>query len=193
MVEPCIVETAWTNAENDIVHIYDEEIWDHTHSYLPLTSRAWVVQETLLAPRVLYLYGKQVFWECYDLTACEAYPEGTPIGPWRRPHCVTRSKRFQAFGKAENDRNEHSRIALERLWAGTVDMYTTCNLMYASDKLVALSGIAKLMEQTLRDKYCAGFWKSRLTTELGWSVIGSTPFSRRVKINSTTYRAPIWS
>lgn len=45
---------------------------------MPLAKRAWVLQETLLAPRVLSLCGSQMIWECCELSASEAYPNGIP-------------------------------------------------------------------------------------------------------------------
>jgi hypothetical protein len=44
----------------------------------PLSKRAWVLQEQLLAPRAL-LFGKtQVHWQCRTHTACETFPLGLP-------------------------------------------------------------------------------------------------------------------
>ncbi|CAN9444236.1 unnamed protein product [Alternaria alternata] len=36
----------------------------------PLMSRAWVYQERLLAPRILY-FGEELSWECRQSSACE--------------------------------------------------------------------------------------------------------------------------
>lgn len=44
----------------------------------PVNIRAWVVQERLLAPRVLHFGQTQVIWECRELSACELYPHGLP-------------------------------------------------------------------------------------------------------------------
>lgn len=41
-----------------------------------LAQRAWVLQEQLLARRVLY-FGEQLFWECAENWACETLPDGT--------------------------------------------------------------------------------------------------------------------
>jgi hypothetical protein len=46
---------------------------------LPLLSRAWVVQERLLSPRVLHFGAEQIFWECAEEPfACESLPFGVP-------------------------------------------------------------------------------------------------------------------
>jgi hypothetical protein len=78
--KPCIIETSWTDTANDSYLLYHNEFRDHIIDDMPLSKRAWVLQELLLAPRVLYLTGAQLFWECYNFTACETYPGGIPTG-----------------------------------------------------------------------------------------------------------------
>ncbi|KAF2247298.1 HET-domain-containing protein [Trematosphaeria pertusa] len=169
-IGPCMVQTAWIDSYNDTYHLYHEDFWDNTLKNMPLTKRARAVQELLLAPRVLHLCGKQLFWECYNLRACGTYPGGTP--PTSLLHWVSGDARWQAFSEAGTrhvaveSSPKHSKTTLLELWHGIVEMYTKCNLTYTTDKLVALSGIAKLMEQALDDEYCAGLWRSRLATEL---------------------------
>jgi hypothetical protein len=68
-LRPCTVQTDWDDSKNGAYHIYHEHSWNHTLKRMPLTKRAWVVQETLLAPKVLFLCGNQMFWECHELTA----------------------------------------------------------------------------------------------------------------------------
>lgn len=64
-------------------------------------------------------------------------------------------------------------------------MYTECNLTYTSDKLVAIFGIAKILEERLDDEYYARFWSSCLATELYWWPL--RPLSQG---DFNTYRAP---
>ncbi|KAF2792568.1 hypothetical protein K505DRAFT_221470, partial [Melanomma pulvis-pyrius CBS 109.77] len=188
-IEPCIVQTAWTDSSyNDTYHLYLENSWDKAMDKMPLTRRAWVVQELLLPPRVLYLNGRQLFWECYELAACETYPDGTP--PNYRPRGVTKEAKWQAFisGRIQLDTTEEHSVSY--LWAGIVAMYSKCELTYGTDKLVALSGVAKLMEQALDDEYCAGLWKSHLITELSWTGPSGI---MNLPLRPSPYRAPSWS
>jgi hypothetical protein len=55
-------------------HLKDYEIWETNITSGVLNSRGWVFQERLLAPRVLYFGHDQIFWECRQRRACEAYP-----------------------------------------------------------------------------------------------------------------------
>jgi hypothetical protein len=45
---------------------------------MPIHRRGWTLQERLLASRTLHFTSTQVFWECYQKTACEAFPERLP-------------------------------------------------------------------------------------------------------------------
>lgn len=46
----------------------------------PLNQRGWVLQERLLAPRILHFCRRELFWECCETAASETYPSGLP--PW---------------------------------------------------------------------------------------------------------------
>lgn len=46
----------------------------------PLSESAWTIQERLLSPRVVYFGHTQIFWECLELHAGEAFPHG--INAW---------------------------------------------------------------------------------------------------------------
>lgn len=40
----------------------------------PLSRRGWVLQERLLAPRILHFCRHELFWECCEKEASESYP-----------------------------------------------------------------------------------------------------------------------
>jgi hypothetical protein len=82
---------------------------------------------------------------------------------------------------------------MRTLWRDITRIYTTCELTYPSDKLIALSGVAKIMAQVLHDEYCAGLWKSCLVTELCWSRAWGTQPGTLPSTGASTYGAPSWS
>jgi len=45
-------------------------------------------------------------------------------------------------------------------WGGIVGEYSKRNLTVAKDKLVAFSGLVKLMQGFVQDRYVAGLWRS---------------------------------
>ena len=193
MVKPCTVQSAWVDCHNNSYLLYYDNFWEDAFADMPLMKRAWVVQELLLAPRILHLGGTQLFWECYELKACETYPEGVPSS--LQPSSISReaiggllNNAVCRSGGIESGSKTNPKDELWNLWKGIVELYSTKRLTYTSDKLVALSGIAKLMEQALDDQYCAGLWRKRLVTQLFWSCEEE---ERRPR--PKPYRAPSWS
>lgn len=58
--------------------IMDYNYWKELVTDEPLIKRAWVVQERLLAPRVLHFGSVQLFWECHEGDASEDWPMSPP-------------------------------------------------------------------------------------------------------------------
>lgn len=52
-------------------------------------NRVWTLQESLLSQRLLFLTGKQMYWECNALKASEALPHGLPSLLWEKIHNTT--------------------------------------------------------------------------------------------------------
>jgi hypothetical protein len=195
LIKPCTIQTAWVDYQNDSYRLYHDTFWCDAFKDMPLMKRAWVVQELLLAPRILHLSGRQLLWECYDLDACESYPDGIP--PNMEQRSMSRGAMWDAFNNAQRrsvavDRGSErpSKDDLWKLWTGIVETYTACKLTYTSDKLVALSGVAKLMEQAIDDQYCAGLWRKNLVTQLFW---WSGCAEQQLRPRPKPYRAPSWS
>lgn len=67
---------AWEYTENGQArlsyHCVSARMYDHSMMQAPLMQRAWVVQERLLQTHCPF-YSNQVFWECKQKTACEAF------------------------------------------------------------------------------------------------------------------------
>ena len=82
---------------------------------------------------------------------------------------------------------EHERIQkVHTQWTHIIERYSLRSMMYASDKLVALAGIAERFGDALRTKYVAGFWEDHILEYLMWH-----PESGATR--SSLYRAPSWS
>lgn len=162
---------------------------------LPLLRRGWVVQERILAPRVLHFAEHQLFWECEEKPLlCEAFARGIPgdPSPWSpRPlrSVVRLSHRKRMLDEV-----------LE-LWFRVVRNYTRAHLTYDKDKIVAVAGVAALFQQA-GDEYLYGCWRSRLIECLCWktddfgSPLGDNPRlseGRRFRRLDDGCEAPTWS
>ena len=201
--ERYLVQSTWTDYPNDTYYLYYDEYWRDNFASMPLKKRAWVVQELALAPRVLQLCGSQLSWECHSLNACETWPTGLPPNMWvNTTRTTSRTASTEVFGFHRTDGSESVRIStnendilntttFRELWKHIVSDYSMCDLTFPSDKLVALSGIAKHMEQLLKIDYWAGLWAFDLIPELIWYI--PQPSIPKTEADSLIYRAPSWS
>lgn len=71
----------WTTARHDSERclVYHKEAWANELTGAELNRRAWVLQERMLAPRVLHFGDTQLFWECQEQEASESFPDGIPL------------------------------------------------------------------------------------------------------------------
>ena len=108
-----------------------------------------------------------LFWECRLKDACDVFPEGLPED--HKPFTARMTKN-----------------PLSSVWTQLVDKYTWSNLTYNRDRLVALSGIARVAQIESTDQYVAGMWRKDLEPQLCWNCFRSAP-------PRGAYRAPTWS
>ncbi|KAI0459487.1 HET-domain-containing protein [Xylaria acuta] len=133
----------------------------------PSSERAWIYQERHLARRVLHFTEHEVFWECRAAAPSfrsETYPRGSPL---RREFLGQAKLRLRDTSAGSITDNPH--LMLE--WDDACRDYSRRKLTYQSDKLPALSGIARHFGSRCReDTYVAGVWLSQLPRGLLWSV-----------------------
>ena len=172
----------------------EDDGWRSTFEGEPLVSRAWVLQERVLAARTLYFGSKQVFWECHEANRCETDPARNLIKPAapsipHPPRCSD-GKPVQSSWKMLIDPGRSSIGS----WRSIVQSYSHCGLTFANDKLVAISGLAKDMSKKMKrqglksqpNAYLAGLWKDEMPASLLWHM--ESPAHRRPE-----YCAPSWS
>ncbi|KAH8592284.1 hypothetical protein B0O99DRAFT_716995 [Bisporella sp. PMI_857] len=105
-----------------------------------MCKRAWVIQEQLLSSTNIHFTGKQLFWECRELSVCEQYAsEGIPESDYRD---FSFWKTFKSdFAKLEAQPFEARTSALS-IWNSAVREYNNGGLTHPSDRLIAISGLA---------------------------------------------------
>jgi hypothetical protein len=115
----------------------------------------------------LHFYKDQIFWECETNSKCETFPKGYP--------------------RIDTSSFDISKQLLDKTtWPKIVFHYSRGKLSKASDKLVAIGGLARLIQAHDNDEYIAGLWKSALEKQLYWYVFDE---GERIK----PYQAPTWS
>ena len=125
-------------AQESIYEVRNDSYWMNLVEKTPLNQRAWVLQERVLSPRVLYFTPTELAWECGETIATETFPTGLPgamEGSYLPKHSLPRSS-AEASQSPPHIHLSH--------WAEIVMAYSTCGLSEVSDKLVALSSVASL-------------------------------------------------
>ncbi|KAE9362912.1 HET-domain-containing protein [Stipitochalara longipes BDJ] len=162
----------WTDAGTEIGPYFDYE------QHFPLLSRAWVYQERLLSPRVLHFGGEELLWECMKEFHCECGKHVHSTHPTKVKHAATLSPGSKDnWGSTPHDR-----------WWEIVAEYSVLKLTKLSDRLPALSGMAKQIQSLSGDQYIAGLWKEKFNTDLQWLC----PCSMKVR-KPRECHAPTWS
>jgi hypothetical protein len=179
--------------------IVDSYFWHDRVSLGPVCRRGWIIQEMLLALRVVHFLGDQIAWECGCVQAAESFPGGILFGASLYPDLYNLRKAFgihrpdiTSYLMSVGASGEVQRVM--STWNSIVQVYTTTLLTEPADKLVAISGIAELTSSRVQTPYIAGLWKSNLVSQLAWRVkseYGSDPST--ISTRPQSYRAPSFS
>jgi hypothetical protein len=145
-------------------------VYDLSTTSSHLATRAWALQERVLPSRTTHFGRRGAFWECKSTTANDALPGGFP-------------KQLGAGLLNARIRTEH----FVSWWADVVRLYSAANMTYPSDKLPALSGIARAAHEERGGTYLAGLWRNDdLPAQLCWRMLAPQP-------QIVVPRAPSWS
>lgn len=189
-----------------------------TASHSILATRAWVLQESLLAPRTLHFGSEQMFWECPNLCVAEGefsprtFRGDTPqegafgfdLNATKRRLSATTMGTLTSGTDGGNPGEagmKKTKIDYEDWyvrWYQIVMNYTQRNLGYPSDIFPALSGLAKtiqpLISSSNEEYYMAGLFSGDAHRGLLW-IVDAERISKSKGIASRAQpcRAPTWS
>ncbi|KXT08751.1 hypothetical protein AC579_6427 [Pseudocercospora musae] len=150
-----------------------------------LFERGWCFQEWMLSPRKLYFGSSQLFWECSRGCLSED-------GLWTyQQHHRGLTQALMSYVEGLGPINKKLKswsMAMNMLWYydSVSQSYSDRKLTNQSDRLIAISGLAKMMQIAVPSKYLAGIWEHSLPGGLCW---------RRVSAGGkcADYVAPSWS
>ena len=186
------LERCEVNWGSDFIHDMHMQLssrWDLEFQKSPLRSRAWAVQELLLAPRTVYFCADQMFWECDERNANEMFPDEVPKDGHKGKMCI------YPYSESDPDASKSDAVYY---WTHIVARYSQGNLTFRNkDKLIAIAGLAKVIGLPL-EEYLAGLWRSSLFQQLSWEVdhawyLLPDPETPSVPRRDAIYRAPSWS
>lgn len=166
----------------------------------PLSKRAWTLQERMLPHRILHFASDQTYFECNHSFVSE---DGFSMsGRYLSLYPDEREAGYQEIARLSRHSMNH------QLWYLLLETFTGRALTVDSDRLPAISGLARLFETRLRElsrrnkvQYLAGLWSDSLIEGLGWQVIGIgrtrgkqwSPPPPMPSPGSRDYWAPSWS
>ncbi|KAL6802721.1 heterokaryon incompatibility domain-containing protein [Trichoderma sp. SZMC 28013] len=155
----------------------------------PLSKRAWCLQERYL-PRRMLLYGsQQILWECQKMSASEEGDITLHDGSHLERICKTANIPASVLARKCRERYEGDKDVNYIDWYKMVEDYTGRFITKSSDRLPALSGLAKAVSQSSKDEYLAGLWKNGLIEGLAWC---GSQGAEKLK-EPEEYISPSWS
>ncbi|PVH74251.1 HET-domain-containing protein [Cadophora sp. DSE1049] len=187
-------------AEDHRAKLFVSPEWDDSEREYngPWSNRGWTMQEGLLPNRLLHYTASQIIWKCCEEQIFErgvvervedrisetlTYSDYGDIAfgsglLWKLPTFL-RFKRFKAHLPTSLDYPLMSHSETFRLWYDVVEEYTQRKFTNISDRLVAISSLARIYGNMIRNPtYVAGLWKEDLIRGLLWHVEGATLIPR---------------
>lgn len=152
-----------------------------------VTRRAWTLQEQILSPRLLILNSEMVRWKCREKSHHEDRPKDNMV--WinetvAEKICLSRSE-LPSLQLSTTERENFEPIIMQ-LWGSIAWNSSRRGITFASDRLPAISGLAREVYRHTEWTYLAGLWKEYIHLGLLWST-------RDVASLSKEYVAPSWS
>jgi len=177
------------NDTKDLWHLNEKPSyhWEDILNYAPLNWRGWIFQERFLSTRVIHFGRSRVYWECGKKKCCEwtGREEDAQLSSDTR---TGRAKEhWQEVLNAVHDLDKDEAV---NIWKGIVDFYSShSSVTYVTDKLLAIAGLAKKVQESTKCRYLAGIWEHNIASQLLWDV----GIRNADEDSSVSYVAPSWS
>ncbi|CAI6342027.1 unnamed protein product [Periconia digitata] len=152
------------------------------------TKRAWTYQEEALSTRLLVFGCLKLRYRCGSHEWTEGDASLTQISE-------SNVKLLEKISQAKQ--GDLPTSELYDRWLITVHQYTNRKVTLGKDRLPAISGLARIMSDSLNDVYLAGVWQSDIHRGLCWTGVNESA-SRSLQshleyIRRRDYVAPSWS
>ena len=141
-----------------------------------LNSRAWVLQERMLAPNTMHFCENHIYLETVQTIIGEDFlPSGQTLSS---RSCIEkfgmgRSRLMQIEPRNPHNSNKSDRVDTSDSWHRLVEIFSDCKMTYSTDKLAAISGLVKDRQMRgkfpyLQSRYGLGLWENTLHEDLLW-------------------------
>jgi hypothetical protein len=151
----------------------------HDVSDEPLGKRGWTLQERLLSKRIVHYTAQEIIWECEESSKCQC-------------------------SRLQTDKFESTKISVSRAlnvgvesidlvlqWIHIIEDYSRRKMTYESDRLIGLSGLAKVFVAAGCGDYVAGFFRQHIVELMVWNKTQDENALRSA--SNVAYLGPSWS
>lgn len=142
-----------------------------------LFTRGWTLQKRLLATRIVHFAPLELIWECKSESHCE---------------CRFLDNQMERSFKTTYDKMLQTRPSANSVmesWRHFVCLYMERELTEESDRLPAISSLARQHSSPELGTYLAGSWQNHLLEMISWYVNHESASGHR---RPTCYIAPSW-
>ncbi|KAL9620972.1 MAG: hypothetical protein Q9160_004490 [Pyrenula sp. 1 TL-2023] len=204
-IPPCPMKymkyTKPEDSEHTYVDLGDCWVWlSRLDTPGPVSARAWCFQEDILSPRTIVYGSEQIYFKCQR-------------GTYREDGSVTSKLSLKKWDKflmpnAQSLLGEPKLLppkgVMLRLWYEMLYPYSVRDMTNPRDKLPAIAGTAKLVENIVGCRYLAGLWEDDLVRGLSWvsmwmyasnrgKALTRPVVSKKEQHSKKIVRAPSWS
>jgi hypothetical protein len=200
------IDVPWEGSRSEDLEIFSEEDLPSDVSYHdgfysvgdagqagrrsnPVFSRAWCLQERLLATRIVHYTKWEMIWECRSRTTCEC--GRLDVNDPDRDQPILLQCYFDR-AKSSEGAPAHSESGA-MFWRSTVQRFSKCKITRPRDRLPAISGLARQIQLEKLGSYCAGLWEQELPVDLLWRRDEGSKHDRNFHSRYDEYIAPTWS
>ncbi|KAJ9606453.1 hypothetical protein H2200_009414 [Cladophialophora chaetospira] len=146
----------------------------------PLARRAWCLQERFLSRRILHYTEYGMLWECLSAIKLDDSIASTPL------------YKSASFGWQLLPEKSNWLAGAYKDWHKVIQEYTPRSLTKDTDRLSAISGLAKGIANLTEDTYVAGLWLSKILDDLLWHCDVQN-CGTGICARQQSYIAPSWS
>jgi hypothetical protein len=137
-----------------------------SNGYDPVFDRAWCLQERFLTTRLFHFTSTEMIWECKAKIRCECEYFELVEGLVEAFNTALAKPGFHQCLLQSSAKTKLSR------WWRMVEEYSLRGLTKETDRLPAISGLARRMEDPGLGEYLSGIWQENLLWGLLWQCDG---------------------
>ncbi|KAK5703103.1 hypothetical protein LTR97_004052 [Elasticomyces elasticus] len=173
----------------------------------PLNLRGWVFQERHLSRRIIHFAASQVYWECQECFVGQESRKklhfagaASDRAQWKAnlqslEHLGTFFQRRSQVPYDDNDNRDSPLGSFHAIWAATVNHYSKLQLTKAEDRLIALLGLAKTIQDRTGLRFIDGYWDDgswSFVRNLAWIALSDRRFPLNAR-DRALRRCSSWS